>query len=571
MKLLEHFKELTIHPKNAQELKGLILQLAVQGKLTKKWREENSDVEPASKLFDRIQAEKKKLLAEKKIKKINILPEISSDEISNSIPSTWLWVRFDEIVVNRDGERKPITKSDRLHGKYDYYGASGIIDKVEDYLFDKDLLLIGEDGANLIARSTPIAFFARGKYWVNNHAHVIDSIEFEILEYLEKYINAINLEDYITGMAQPKMPQKRMNLIVVPLPPLEEQKAIVSIVNQLFKEVEELERETKARIQLKEDFVTSALNQLANGDTATEWAYLQPHFHIFFTEKSSIKKFRESILQLAVQGKLTRDWRSSVTLSARLPDGQGVEVEHASILLDRIRAEKAQLIKAGKIKKEKPLPEITDEEIPYELPEGWVWCRFQEIFDIRDGTHDSPKDALGPNTYPLVTSKNFNNGEIDFETARRISLEDYLKVIQRSQVHSGDILFSMIGGNIGNQVEVGIVTEFAIKNVALFKHYRYGLPVPGFLKLFSQFIAMSLQGEAAGGAQPFVSLKFFRNLIIGLPPEAEQKAIVENVNALMGFCDSLENEIEQNTKQLEDLMQSCLREVFEGKEKEVVG
>ena len=197
------------------------------------------------------------------------------------------------------------------------------------------------------------------------------------------------------------------------------------------------------------------------------------------------------------------------------------------------------------------------------MPEGWVWCRFQEIFDIRDGTHDSPKDSLDKVTYPLVTSKNFNNGDINFDSARRISEEDYLKVIQRSRVHKGDILFSMIGGNIGNQVEVGDFTEYAIKNVALFKHYRYGLPAEGFLKVFSKYIAMSLQSEAAGGAQPFVSLKFFRNLIIGLPSMEEQKAIVEKVSSLMRLCDELEQQINTSQTQIEQLMQSCLKEVFE--------
>src|SRR5690606_24307618 len=123
---------------------------------------------------------------------------------------------------------------------------------------------------------------------------------------------------------------------------------------------------------------------------------------------------------------------------------------------------------------------------------------------------------------------------------------------------------SMIGGNIGNQVEVGEFTDFAIKNVALFKHYKYGIPTEGFLKLFSQYIAMSLQSEAAGGAQQFVSLKFFRNIIVALPSIAEQQAIVSTVNALMGLCDRLEKEIKRNSKYIEQLMQSCLREVFEG-------
>ncbi|WP_075351239.1 restriction endonuclease subunit S [Algoriphagus marinus] len=575
MKLLEHFKELTMHPKNAEELKGLILQLAVQGKLTKKWREENPDVEPASILLERIRSEKEVLIQNNKIKKEKLLPDITEDEIPYELPESWVWTRLNNVCeyIQR-GKSPKYTEEPKIPvisqkciqwAGFDISRANFITEESLEKYGEERFLQVGDllwnsTGDGTIGRviSYPGSDFS--KVVADSHVTVVRGFKKYIIhDYLWTFTASPLIQNLVAGRVSGSTKQTELGtgtvkLMEFSLPPLEEQKAIVSIVNTLFKEVEELEQQSKARIKLKEDFVTSALNQLANGDTATEWGYLQAHFKTFFTEKSSIKKLRESILQLAVQGKLTRDWRA-------LRQAQGPEMESATTLLERIKAEKAQLIKAGKIKKEKLLPEISDEEITYDLPEGWVWCRFQEIFDIRDGTHDSPKDALGSNTYPLVTSKNFNNGEIDFETARRISLEDYLKVIQRSQVHSGDILFSMIGGNIGNQVEVGIVTEFAIKNVALFKHYRYGLPVPGFLKLFSQFIAMSLQGEAAGGAQPFVSLKFFRNLIIGLPPEAEQKAIVEKVNALMGFCDSLEKEIEQNTQQLEDLMQSCLREV----------
>jgi type I restriction enzyme S subunit len=282
------------------------------------------------------------------------------------------------------------------------------------------------------------------------------------------------------------------------------------------------------------------------------WASLMPHFKEFITEKSAVKKLRECVLQLAVQGKLTKKWRI-----------ENPNVELASVLLEKIKAEKEQLIKDKKIKKEKPLPPITEEEIPYELPDGWEWARFQEVYDVRDGTHDSPKDSQNKLTYPLVTSKNFKNGMIDFESARRISEEDYGKVIKRSKVDKGDVLFSMIGGNIGNQVIVGDFTDFAIKNVALFKHYKYGLPEPGFINIYSKYIAMSLQNQAAGGAQPFVSLKFFRNLVLGLPSIEEQKAIIEKVNTLMAFCDQLEEAIEESTIQIEQLMQSCLKEVFE--------
>ena len=162
---------------------------------------------------------------------------LKEDEIPFSIPDTWKWVRFGHIMVNRDAERIPLSVDERakLEKKFDYYGASGVIDKVDRYLFDKKLLLIGEDGANLLTRSTPIAFLAQGRYWVNNHAHVLDYIESCLcVEYVMWYINAINLAPYVTGTAQPKMNQQKMNSIPVPLPPLTEQKRIVAKLEELL-------------------------------------------------------------------------------------------------------------------------------------------------------------------------------------------------------------------------------------------------------------------------------------------------------------------------------------------------
>lgn len=130
-----------------------------------------------------------------------------------------------------------VSQRQHLNKLYDYYGASGVIDKVDNYLFDKDLLLIGEDGANLINRSTPIAFIARGKFWVNNHAHVIDCINRENMAYMCLYINSISLVDFVTGTAQPKMNQEKMNSILVALPPLQEQKRITQKLSELLSKI----------------------------------------------------------------------------------------------------------------------------------------------------------------------------------------------------------------------------------------------------------------------------------------------------------------------------------------------
>ena len=226
-----------------ESLKKSILQEAVQGKLVP---QDPSD-EPAEALLERIRAEKQRLIKEGKIKKdkhesvifrrdnshyekLDGVERCIDDETPFEIPENWCWVRFGTALVNRDAERIPLSVSQRekLDKKYDYYGASGVIDKVDRYLFDKPLLLVGEDGANLLLRSKPIAFIASGQYWVNNHAHVIDAVAGVDLRYIALFINATNLAPYVTGTAQPKMNQEKLNSILVPLPPTNEQRRIVS-------------------------------------------------------------------------------------------------------------------------------------------------------------------------------------------------------------------------------------------------------------------------------------------------------------------------------------------------------
>ena len=214
-------------------LKRSLLQEAITGRLVPQRAEEGS----AESLYEKIRQEKARLIAEKKLKTEKPLPPVTEEEQPFSIPATWKWVRLGSIMINRDSERVPLSVAQRAPLKkiYDYYGASGVIDKVDNYLFDKTLLLIGEDGANLLTRSKPIAFLATGKYWVNNHAHVLDCPASLLnLKYVMFFINAINLSPYVTGTAQPKMNQEKMNSILIPLPPLAEQKRIVDKLEELL-------------------------------------------------------------------------------------------------------------------------------------------------------------------------------------------------------------------------------------------------------------------------------------------------------------------------------------------------
>lgn len=259
-RLSTHFDTLFTTEASIDALKQTILQLAVMGKLVS---QDLSD-EPASVLLERIAAEKAQLIREGKIKSEKQYPVISDTELPHSKPDGWVFERFGNVLINRDFERIPLAVSERekRKGGYDYYGASGVIDKIDGYLFDKPLLLIGEDGANLINRSSPIAFIARGKYWVNNHAHVLDGLNEDLLKYVCLHINAMSLLPYITGTAQPKMNQAKMNAIVLGIPPLAEQKRIVAKVDELMALCDQL----TSRLQ------TSQQTQLALAESLVEGA-----------------------------------------------------------------------------------------------------------------------------------------------------------------------------------------------------------------------------------------------------------------------------------------------------------
>ena len=136
---------------------------------------------------------------------------------------------------NLDSRRVPITSTDRISGVYPYYGASGIVDYVDDYIFDEDILLISEDGANLVMRTTPIAFSVSGKVWVNNHAHVVRFKEMATQKYIEVAFSVIDISEHITGSAQPKFNQAKLNAMMFNNPPLELQKQFAAFVAQIDK------------------------------------------------------------------------------------------------------------------------------------------------------------------------------------------------------------------------------------------------------------------------------------------------------------------------------------------------
>ena len=227
---------------NTKALRQKILDLAIHGKLVP----QDPNDEPASVLLERIRAEKERLIKEGKIKK----PKKSKAACDKphypyELPKGWVWTNIEELLINRDGERKPVSSAIRSNQKnkiYDYYGAAGKIDKVEEYLFNERLLLVGEDGANLLSRNKDNAFFADGKYWVNNHAHVLDATDKSILDFVAIVINSMKLDDFITGSAQPKLSQDNLNKIPVMLPPINEQCRMLKEVKHWFSLIAMIER-----------------------------------------------------------------------------------------------------------------------------------------------------------------------------------------------------------------------------------------------------------------------------------------------------------------------------------------
>lgn len=179
----------------------------------------------------------------------------------------WNWSYLPSISENLDSKRIPITQKDRIAGVYPYYGASGIVDYVSEYLFDDDLLLISEDGANLLARSTPIAFSVSGKVWVNNHAHILKFKDMATQKIVEYYFASIFIDEYITGAAQPKLTQANMNKIAIPLPPtLTDQQSIVSRLDALSEKCKALQANYEKTLSLCDDLKQALLRKAFNGE-----------------------------------------------------------------------------------------------------------------------------------------------------------------------------------------------------------------------------------------------------------------------------------------------------------------
>ncbi|CAI1818076.1 EcoKI restriction-modification system protein HsdS [Serratia fonticola] len=533
-----------------KKLRELILELAVRGKLVP----QDPNDEPASELLKRIAAEKAELVKQGKIKKQKPLPEISEDEKPFELPVGWEFCRLGDATINRDAERIPLSSDIRSvrQGKYDYYGASGIIDKIDGFLFDKPLLLIGEDGANLINRTTPIAFIASGKYWVNNHAHVLDGISNGFLRYIGLYVNSISLEPYITGTAQPKMNQAKMNTILLGLAPEKEQCRILSKVDELMSLCEQLEQRSLTSLDAHQQLVETLLTTLTDSPNAEElaenWARISQYFDTLFTTEASIDALKQTILQLAVMGKLVP---------------QDPNDEPASELLKRIEQEKAQLVKEGKIKKQKPLPLVSDEEKRFSLPKGWMWCR---LGDLALGSEAgwSPQCEPHPRNdkeWGVLKISAVTWGEFNPEENKALPLK--LEPRQEYEVKGRDFLLSR--ANTSELVARSVVVPQTVPKHLMLSDKIIRFQFSDFLDVNyinivnNSIFSREYYGVVAGGTSASmknVTRNHVSLLPVALPSHNEQKKIYSVIASILVFCDMLKDRIVKGEEIKRDLTDS---------------
>ena len=482
-----------------EQLKASILQYAIQGKLVEQRPGEGTGEE----LYQQIQTEKQRLIKEGKIKKEKALPEISEDEFPFEIPESWRWVRWGDLSQSIQygynapaqdvGRIKMVRISDIQDGKvlWDTVPYCEIREEeIPTYLLQKNDILFartgGTVGKSYLVKDVPEESIYAGYLIRTRYSSLLCP------EYMKYFMESLlywdQLRNGTIATAQPNCNGKTLSKMILPLPPLAEQKRIVAKIEELL---------------LYVDRYAAAYEKLEQ-------------FNAKFPEE-----MKKSILQYAIQGKLVEQ---------RPEEGTGEE------LYRQIQGEKKRLINASKIKKEKPLPEIAEDEKPFDIPESWKWCRLSDVIDVRDGTHDSPKYV--PVGIPLVTSKNLVNGFIDYSNVKYITQEDADKINARSMVHDDDILFAMIG-SIGNPVLAKMDREFCIKNMALFKRLANTEISMRYVYWFLFYAQYKLKKEASGGVQSFISLSRFREYLIPLPPVAEQDRIVAKLEEILPLCKRL--------------------------------
>lgn len=485
----------------AQDLKNSILQLAAQGKLVP---QDPAD-EPASELLKRIKAAKERLVKEGSIKKEKPLLPISEDEIPFDIPDNWLWVRLGEISSITSGGTPSRTVSTYWNGDIPWVKISDISDKYVLSTEEKITRLgLESSSAKIFPNGTLLytIFATIGTVGILNIDAATNQAVAGITFYGEYNIDylyyiLVGLKDLLIakgkGMAQMNINQTVLKNTPIPLPPIAEQQRVVAKIEELMPLVEEYGKAEERLSVLNAEF---------------------------------LDKLRKSILQQAIQGKLTE----------RNPADESV-----SELLKRIRAKKEKLIKEGKIKKEKPIPPITEEEVPFEIPENWKWVHFSDIavFENGDRSKKYPVEAdyvqFG---VPFFGAKDMGDKYMSFENVRYISEKKYDE-LGNGKLQDKDFI-CLLRGSVGKSAifsaDNSHSTGFICAQMIIIRLINKDLCEYIFHYLSSPYYTRVIESKVTGTAVKQLPGKELGDILIPLPPFAEQQRIVDRVNELLARC-----------------------------------
>ncbi|HFQ5220663.1 TPA: restriction endonuclease subunit S [Vibrio vulnificus] len=518
-----------------KKLRELILELAVRGKLVP----QDPNDEPASVLLERIAAEKTQLVKEKKIKKQKALPEVTEQEAPFNVPKGWEWTRLgnlsSDIHYGYTASAKPNSEGVRLLRITDIQNdkvnwgtvpACDITDeKAKSYLLENDDILIARTGGTigksyLVENIDLQAVFASYLIRVKRVQAVYAPFT---KVFLGSQLYWKQLIENSAGTGQPNVNATALKQLLFIVPPFNQQKRIVAKVDELMALCDQLEQQTEASIEAHQVLVTTLLDTLTNSADADElmqnWARISEHFDTLFTTEESIDQLKQTILQLAVMGKLV---------------SQDPNDEPASELLKRIAEEKAQLVKEKKIKKQKALPPISDDEKPFELPTGWKWCRLGEVINLVSGQHLKPSEYTEnseANSVPYITGP-AEFGSI-YPTYSKYTLE------KRALAQAGHILITCKGAGLGklNRAKQTMAISrqlMAIEPVFLDSDFLYNV-------LDCQY--NYFQSKGVGIAIPGISRDDVTHMGVSLPPLNEQKRILVKLSELMNVCDLLKSRL----------------------------
>ncbi len=531
--------------KGIASLRELILNLAVRGKLIPIQPKD----EPAILLLKKIEKEKETLLKAGKIKKQTILPKIGKDEKPFELNNNWEWTRLQSLVtllgdglhgtpVYTPGTKYFFINGNNLsNGKIEIKPDTKTVSEDEMLKYKKELnlrtVLVSINGT-----LGNVAFYNGEEIMLGKSACYFNLSEYVFKNYIKLIIESPYFRTFAlkksTGTTINNLGLMAMNEFPIPLPPLSEQKRIVAKVDELMALCDKLEAEQFKNLKTHQVLVKTLLDTLTQAKDSDElqvaWGRLSTHFDTLFCTDDSIDQLKQTILQLAVMGKLVN---------------QNPKDEPASELIKKISKAKEKLIEEGKIKKQSPLNKISGDEKSFELPNGWVWCRLNEVAkQITDGEHITPPRI--ESGFKLLSAKNVREGFIDYENCDYVSQDIYEKCIKRCNPEIGDLLIISVGGTIGRTSLITKDIPFVIvRSVAMIKPL---LIESKYLELVmnSPLLQKIIENKSRGGAQPCLYLNEIVKFSFPLPPLAEQPRIAAKVNELFALCESLKNKVKKS-------------------------